>query len=409
MSDELENKDELLEEDEELMSDFKDLFDEDDESGDASDEKAAEADESLDELDAFLDEFEKNIDVPDAEPEEASAQREELDLDEDELNLDVDDGDIGSASEDEVSQAEEELDLDLDVGTESPGDAPDEEPEGTVDSDEEIEPERAAQPDELAIDAIAATAATVTPTSVAAATAASAPAAQTAVAPANKTLLVAGIALLTCSTLLSVGALWIGMGLGSRIDVLNENVSELQQRVLSLSRRGVIAPQVELSDQLNRLGERVNELAVIVEGPVGHMREINQQALKRLDSRLTSLEAAAGKVPTSTVEKKTAAPTQPRPLVKKITTVRQAPAPAKVEKQGWVINLLTVASAKTASEELARLRGMGVRADKQSMQKDGKTLYRLRVTGFDSYEGAKAYIETVEKQTGFSSAWVAKE
>jgi hypothetical protein len=193
----------------------------------------------------------------------------------------------------------------------------------------------------------------------------------------------------------------MGSGLSSQIDTLNQNVSELQQRVLAQSRRGSIAPQAELGDQLNRLGERVNELAVIIEGPVSHLRESSQQELQALGERLERLEQGS-------VKQQPVATSSSKPLVSKVeTTVITPPAPAA--QGGWVINLLSVTNVVTAKEEMARLRKLGIRADQQAVSQDGKTWYRLRVTGFDSYAGAKAYIETIEKQTGFSSAWVAKE
>ena len=99
-----------------------------------------------------------------------------------------------------------------------------------------------------------------------------------------------------------------------------------------------------------------------------------------------------------------------KPLVSKASVaVATTASPVTPKKSGWVINLLSLTSARTANSELARLRKLGIRADKQTVGKDGQAWYRRRVTGFDSYAGAKAYIETVEKQTGFNSAWVAKE
>jgi TolA-binding protein len=195
--------------------------------------------------------------------------------------------------------------------------------------------------------------------------------------------------------LLSLAALWMGLGLGSQVDTLNQNVSELQQRVIAQSRRGTINPQAQLGEQLNRLGERVNELAVIVEGPVAHLQESSQLALETLSLRLDRMEQGQ---PVATTTAKSPA-TVSQPLV-------SAPA---ANKDGWVINLLSVGSARAADEEMVRLRKLGIRADKQKINREGKIWYRLRVTGFDSYAGAKAYVDTVEKQTGFSSAWVAKE
>ena len=407
MSDELEPKDELeVAEDEELMSDYKDIFSDDDAaSGDAEDD-------TLDELDAFLDDFEKNLDIPDAEETPAAetvaeesprGSAEDIGLDKSDLDLDV--GLDGETNVDEplLDEAglEDDEPLDLDAMMEEPGSAQTQEevagePEPEAEAPAAVEPKEPESPLPEAVAAAAAASVATAPTSTAPITP------QPAAAGLSKGQLYGGAALLLFSGLLSLAALWMVMGLGTQIDILNQNVSELQQRVLAQSRRGSISPQVQWGDQLNRLAARVNELAVIVEGPVGHLRESNQQALQEMGSRLDELEKSlAGKgaaVPAKKLVSK------PEPVMAKAV-----PSKTRSTKQGWVINLLSVASAKTADDELARLRKMGVRADKQTVSKEGKTWYRLRVTGFDSYEGAKAYIETIEQQTGFKAAWVAKE
>ena len=411
MSDELEPEDELNPgEDEELMSDFKDLFPEDEAETGAGEAAASEpADESLDELDAFLDDFEQNLDIPDtaeATPAAPRASGDAIELDKSALDLDVGlDGEIFS---EEVSLDETELVAESEAAEEELG-ADAAEDEDLLDLDAMMdEAESSPEREELVFEtpapeviAAAATAAAVT----AAPAPAAAPILPPTPAPAlSKAQLIGGAALLSSSLLLSLAALWMGMGLGSQIDTLNQNVSELQQRVLAQSRRGTLAPQAQLGDQLNRLGERVNELAVIVEGPVGHLRESNQQALLALGMRLDRLEGGQILPAQPTV---TPATSSTKALVSKPETAPAVAATAK--KKGWVINLLSVTSAKTANTELSQLRKLGVRADKQAVNKDGKTWYRLRVTGFDSYEGAKAYVDTVQKQTGFKSAWVAKE
>lgn len=405
MSEKLEPQDELgVGEEEELMSDFKDLFPEDeDEGGEVV--SGEPADESLDELDAFLDDFERNLDVPDTAEAAATAERnagDALELDKSALDLDVGlDGEIFSEEvtlDESELVSEEEDPLDLDEALE------DDELELHAMMDE-AEPSAVAEEEELVFETPApeVAAAAVGAAAAVAATPAPSPIIPPAPAPGlSKAQLFGGVALLSSSLLLSLAALWMGMGLGSQIETLNQNVSELQQRVLSQSRRGSLAPQAQLGDQLNRLGERVNELAVIVEGPVSHLRESNQQALEALTMRLDRLEAGqlAAIAPTAVPVS-----SSPKPLV---SQTEEAPTSVP-QKRGWVINLLSVSSAKTANTELSRLRKLGIRADKQTVSKDGKSWYRLRVTGFDSYEGAKAYIDTVQEQTGFKSAWVAKE
>ncbi len=351
MSDKLKPQDGLNSgEDEELMSDFQDLI---------------PGDESMPDLDAFLDGFEQNLDIPDVGESTLAAQRasgDALELDKSVLDLDVGlDGEIFS----------EEVMLD------------------------EAEASNMSGQEELVFE-------TPTPEVIA-----TAPAAAQIINPPSplalsKAQLIGAAALLSSSLLLSLAALWMGMGLGSQIDIINQNVTELQQRVQAQSGRGSLAPPAQLGEQLNSLGERVNELAVIIEGPVSHLRESNQQALSALGMRLDRLEG--GQVAAAQPEV-TPAVTSPKAAASKPETSVAATA----KQKGWVINLLSVTSAKTANSELSRLRKLGVRADKQAVNKDGKTWYRLRVSGFDSYEGAKAYIDTVQQQTGYQSAWVAKE
>jgi len=289
--------------------------------------------------------------------------------------------------------------LDLDVGLD--GEIFAEEP--TLD-EEETGPSVVRQQEELvletpALEASATAAAAVIPSSAA-------PGASPAPSGLSRGQLIGGGALLGVSLLLSLAAVWMAMGLGSQIETLNRSVSGLQQRLLKLTRRGDLAEPSQLGEQLNSLGERVDELAVIVEGPLSHLRESNRQALQALGMRLGRLEQGQKTIPMG-VAAGDNTPTTATPSAGKAEPVGVENGAA--EKGGWVINLLSVTSAKSANEELARLRKMGIRADKQTVSKEGRSWYRLRVTGFDSYEGAKAYIETVEKQAGFNSAWVAKE
>lgn len=218
--------------------------------------------------------------------------------------------------------------------------------------------------------------------------------------------LIGTTALLVLSLLLSFSALWMAAGLETQLEALNQGVMALEQRLLKQPHSVEPGAPNQLSEQLGLLGERVDELEVIVEGPLSHLRESNRQALQALAMRLARLEQnqktlTVVKAATSGVS---ATENPPVRMVASagVTTAEEA-------KGGWVINLLSVASAKAANAQLERLRKMGIRADKQSVNKEGKSWYRLRVTGFDSYEGAKAYIDTVERQTGFDSAWVARE
>lgn len=470
LKDELELSDELeVELDEDIGSDLDDLLTDDTaelNSVTLEEETSAASDEGLDELDAFLDDFEKNLDIADSdsdatddevlaaemaadldmasgdeEPQVANAEDESpVDLDaavefdeepasepsmekslEDDLEAELSavsiDEEVDEELAGEVAEpiADEELkidesDLDLDVGLgeeatpeetiaeEAVDESADLEQPGFDEMLEEASEEEAAPAEmELEEPAVAEAAAATVAAAAAATTSAAVVTPPPAAAPAiSKPLLIGGGLLITTSILLSLAALWMGMGLNTQIDTLNQNVSQLQQRVIAQSRRGTISPQAQLGEQLNLLGERVNELAVIIEGPMAHLQESNRTALQELGERIGTLEKSPPPA------KAVAAPVADKSLARK-------PQPVAKKKGGWVINLLSVASTKTASSELARLKKMGVSADRKEVNKGGKTWYRLRVTGYESYKEAKSAIKALEQKTGFSSSWVGKE
>jgi cell division septation protein DedD len=159
--------------------------------------------------------------------------------------------------------------------------------------------------------------------------------------------------------------------------------------------------EAQLRREVQLLAARVSELSVLIEGPLSHLRQSNEETLAALEARLAKLEQGAvpaGKAP--------AAPS----LVKKAPAKRAAePPPAATAEPGWVINLVSLRSKSDAEAEMQRLRRAGVRVELQRAVRDGTTWYRLRVPGFTSYEGAKAYIGSVEKQAGVRNAWVSKE
>jgi cell division septation protein DedD len=201
------------------------------------------------------------------------------------------------------------------------------------------------------------------------------------------------IAVMLVALGLSATAAWLAFSSSHELQQLSASVDALQERLNSSSARD------PMRTELRTLGARVNELAVVIEGPMSHLRESNEGALADIEQRLSKLENSA---------------VATKPLVSKPTPkspVAAAPRTKSVaaSSQGWAINLISLTSEKDADEELARLHKLGVRAEKQKALKDGKVWYRLRVPGFTSYEGAKAYVDTVEKKAGVKNAWVAKE
>jgi hypothetical protein len=195
---------------------------------------------------------------------------------------------------------------------------------------------------------------------------------------------------------LSAVALWFGLNTAGRLARVEQGLAQLSQRAGAEQAR--VGDDDLLQAQMRDLAARVNDLAVIIEGPFSHLRQSNEESLSSLTQRLERLEREA-----------VARSGAPLPVTASATQSGVTVPSATTAEGGWVINLISLSSEKDAREQMLRLRKAGVRVEMQHAQHDGKSWYRLRVPGFTNYEGARAYIETVEKQAGVENAWVAKE
>lgn len=196
---------------------------------------------------------------------------------------------------------------------------------------------------------------------------------------------------------LSAIAVWLGAGVVDRLAKVEQELEKLSLR------SGVDSKPFDdeaLRTEISELGRRVDDLGVLIEGPFSHLRQSNEETLEALSQRLERLErdVAAKRVRTSTDAK-------PPP----VAAAGHSQVGVTSGDGGWVINLIALSSRSDAQKQMMRLRKAGVRVEMQHAEHDGKSWYRLRVPGFSSYEGAKAYIKTVEKKANVENAWVAKE
>jgi cell division septation protein DedD len=75
---------------------------------------------------------------------------------------------------------------------------------------------------------------------------------------------------------------------------------------------------------------------------------------------------------------------------------------------GWAINLASYASEGIASRKLADFNRKGVSAEQVAATVKGKTIYRVRVAGFDSRKAALAQAESIRQRLGLKEIWVTK-
>jgi len=106
-------------------------------------------------------------------------------------------------------------------------------------------------------------------------------------------------------------------------------------------------------------------------------------------------------------------PAAPPPPVR-APVPRHAPPAAPVAPQpppgegDWVINLASYANESYASRKRAEFVDEGVSVEQVAATVKGKTIYRLRVAGFDSFRAASAEAGNIRTRLGLQDTWVAR-
>ncbi len=209
---------------------------------------------------------------------------------------------------------------------------------------------------------------------------------------AGRMAVVAGV--LAGLGLLTAGAAgYMAFELSSEVERLNRSVEAFRT-----SGTGASGSNRELGERVdqalretNKLSARLSELAIIIEGPMSHLRESNERDVKNLSLRLDQLESSL-----QGVRQQTAA----------LAAAPRAAKAAPVASSGWSINLISFSSRRSAEQEQQQLQKRGIDTVLRAARVDGRTWYRLQVGGFDSKAEAEAYLSRVKSIDGLDSAWV---
>ena len=89
--------------------------------------------------------------------------------------------------------------------------------------------------------------------------------------------------------------------------------------------------------------------------------------------------------------------------------VRKGNSPNQPGAGGWAINLASYTNQEIAASKLADFKRKGVSAEQVEATVKGKTIYRVRVAGFDTRMAARAQAETIKRQLGLKETWITKQ
>ncbi|MFQ5582726.1 MAG: SPOR domain-containing protein, partial [Mariprofundaceae bacterium] len=134
-----------------------------------------------------------------------------------------------------------------------------------------------------------------------------------------------------------------------------------------------------------------------------------QQTQRRPQSIDAQSSAPAGKPSASThaktkAKKVTTQPTKPKRPITPATRISTGKTTGN-----WVVNLDSFTKAKAADAQVRKLRKLGISAEKTQVNSQGKTWYRIRVSGFANADQAKAHGEMLASKHGIKGAWVGQK
>jgi cell division septation protein DedD len=213
--------------------------------------------------------------------------------------------------------------------------------------------------------------------------------------------------------------------LGQTQDAYEARFEELEQRLVQIS-----APD---NARLQRIEQ---QLARLVDTPVTHLKDIEEklaQTTSRLDELSASMAPPTGETntiiaanealrvappaaehqPVASAPQTRLQPKAPRPTATMAGTAAAAvptlppPRTGDTHSQGkWAINLASYVSEKAAGRKMDSFREKGVSTEMVSARVNGRTIYRVRIAGFESQAAARAMAATVEQQLGLEDTWI---
>lgn len=75
----------------------------------------------------------------------------------------------------------------------------------------------------------------------------------------------------------------------------------------------------------------------------------------------------------------------------------------------WVINLASYANESIAARKLADFESKGVNAEQSVASVNGRTIYRVRITGFDTRTAATVRAKSVRQRLGLKETWITRQ
>ncbi len=206
------------------------------------------------------------------------------------------------------------------------------------------------------------------------------------------------------SLIAAVGILLLDSGnrtrLENRMSAL-ESVIDRQVNALTIL-RARLTPTDTRANELSELNARVETLAT---------------SFAALEARIVQDAAQTAPSTTATPGPPAALPGGPQPAndktadetLAKTTATERSQAQSTGNDGPWVINLVSLYDQAAANRFMEKARAKDIRTDSNPVSVNGKTVWRVQVSGFPSRDEASAYGDTSKEKLGLNSVWIFKK
>jgi cell division septation protein DedD len=163
-------------------------------------------------------------------------------------------------------------------------------------------------------------------------------------------------------------------------------------------------PDADAADTVALPAESPSSIMVSSAAPQAPTRQLTANSSTELPGETV--------VSAPTTQASMAATVSPRKQDKPAATtavVRKGNSPNQPGAGGWAINLASYTNQEIAASKLADFKRKGVSAEQVEATVKGKTIYRVRVAGFDTRMAARAQAETIKRQLGLKETWITKQ
>jgi hypothetical protein len=190
-----------------------------------------------------------------------------------------------------------------------------------------------------------------------------------------------------------------------RIDNLERRLGRSMERMQA----DVEALGTSLAKELARRNERLDGDLSALNATLSSLQE-QLRVAQALMAEADKLAELTSNTPIATEPASAqSAPDPGPPTTEGIVTSAPAVSIESKKPSSWSVNLFAADRQEKTDKELARFRAQDVPAEMFSVINKDKVWYRIAVRGFDSFEKASAYAETLRSKPGMSGAWVGRD